>query len=83
MNMGVNSRVFKRLKTWDLRKLRNFKEILEILAIDGKVLKRPPERQIQLCYETAKSKLKKVPKLMLQICLQYFFQGYLRKYFHF
>ena len=38
MNVWVVSRVDKRLKTWDLRKLGNFKKIAEKLGIDGKSL---------------------------------------------
>ena len=38
--------VDNRLKTKDHRKLWNFKEILEKLGIDGKVLSEPPEKQI-------------------------------------
>ena len=48
MNIRVASRVGKRLKKRlkDLRKPKNFKEILKMLEIDGKVLSRPPKRQI-------------------------------------
>ena len=35
VNVRVASRVAKRLKTWDLRKLGNFKKILEMLGFDG------------------------------------------------
>ena len=35
MNVGVVSRVAEQLKTYDLRKLGNFKKIPEILGFDG------------------------------------------------
>ena len=48
MNVRVASRVAKRLqkRLKDLRKVKNFKEILQMLEIDEEVLSRPPERQI-------------------------------------
>ena len=36
MNIQVASRVSEQLKTYDLRKLGNFKEIPEMFGIDGK-----------------------------------------------
>ena len=35
VNVRVASRVAERLKTWDLRKLGNFKKIPEMLGFDG------------------------------------------------
>ena len=58
LNVWLASRVGDQLKTYDLRKLVNFKEILETLGIDGKVLSLPPKKQIwQLCYKTVKNRL--------------------------
>ena len=37
MNIRVASRFFERFKNEDLRKLRNFKKISEVLRIDGQV----------------------------------------------
>ena len=45
VNVRVASRVAERLKTWDLRKLVNFKNISEMLEIDGKVLSWPLKKQ--------------------------------------
>ena len=44
-NIGVASRIVKRLKTQGLRKVGKFKKIPAKLVIDSKVLSRPPKRQ--------------------------------------
>lgn len=41
-SLGVDERAI----TWDLRKLENFKKILEIFRIDQEVLNRSPNRKI-------------------------------------
>ena len=44
-NIGVASRIVKRLKTQGLSKVGKFKKIPAKLVIDSKVLSRPPKRQ--------------------------------------
>ena len=47
MNVPVALRIAKRLKTWDLRKLGNFKKIPEMLAFDGECPAVHPKAKLQ------------------------------------
>ena len=58
VNVKVASQVAKPRKTWDLRRLGNFKEISELLGIVGLVLSQPHKRQQR--YKIAKNSLKNI-----------------------